>query len=149
MGKVCAFFGHRQIFLTPEENQNLINAIHLVIQKYHITEFWVGGYGDFDRLAAEAVRALKKQYSDVRLCLVQAYLNSKRYMPALYDWTFYPEGQETVPQKFAISARNKYMLQHCDCVIGYVKNPFGGAWLALKQAARYKYPIINCAQKEK
>ena len=38
-----------------------------------------------------------------------------------------PEGIETVPKRFAISWRNKWMIQQSDIVVTYVTHALGGA----------------------
>ena len=55
----------------------------------------------------------------------------------------YPEGIETVPKKFAIHYRNKWMLDKTDIVVTYVTRNFGGAWGVEQQAAKLQKPIIK------
>lgn len=53
-----------------------------------------------------------------------AYLPTKETQ---YKNTLYPEGLESVPLRFAISHRNKWMVEKSDYVIAYVNWNFGGA----------------------
>ena len=72
MSKVCAFFGHREIpagLKKPLEEQ-----ICKAIIEDSITSFWVGGYGQFDSLAAHTVHKLKQEFPEIELLLVLAYL---------------------------------------------------------------------------
>ena len=41
--------------------------------------------------------------------------------------TVYPEGLENVPKRFAIYARNKWMIEKSDFVVTCVNRSFGGA----------------------
>ena len=109
MDKVCAFFGHREIW--DDISAPLEQAIRTAIMQYGVTSFWVGGCGQFDAYAAGSVRRLKKEFPHIRLYLILAYLPMKKdpYFCA-YDSTIYPEGLEFVPKRFAISKRNRWML---------------------------------------
>ena len=56
MGKVCFLFGHRDAsdWLLPELEQ----AVERQYTCYGIRNFIVGGYGNFNRLAGMAVKAV-------------------------------------------------------------------------------------------
>ena len=41
--------------------------------------------------------------------------------------TMLPEGIETVPKRYAIHHRNKWMIDHADYVVTYVTRSYGGA----------------------
>jgi len=49
MEKVCAFFGHREIW--TDISYPLEQAVRAAVED-GVTVFWVGGYGTFDSLAA-------------------------------------------------------------------------------------------------
>ena len=50
--------------------------------------------------------------------------------------TVFPEGLESVPPRYAIDRRNRWMLDRSDYVVTYVRNPYGGA-------AKYKELAIK------
>ena len=52
-----------------------------------------------------------------------------------------PEGIESVPRRFAISYRNKWMLNKSDIVVTYVTRKYGGAW-EFEQTAKKMNKII-------
>ena len=56
----CFFIGHREV----EENllQYILAASERLSVENDVTEFYVGGYGNFDRLAGRAVVMLKARY---------------------------------------------------------------------------------------
>ena len=74
--------------------------------------------------------------------VVLAYLPKVKEDIKLYE-TIYPLGIEVVPPRFAISFRNKWMLQKSDYVVTYIKRPQGGAAqfheLALKKNKKVIY----------
>ena len=75
-GKSCFFIGHRE---TSEAiYPTLYAAVEQHILEYGVTEFIVGHYGVFDRLAASAVKAAKHLYPDVKLILLLPYHPAER-----------------------------------------------------------------------
>lgn len=144
MPKICVFFGHRD--LTSSLAVPLDCAIRHAILEHGITHFWYGGHGNFDRMAARAVVKHQPLFPDIRLELVRAYMPGKaeQNLPP-YDPSIYPDGLEFVPQRFAISHRNRWMVQQCDLVICYVERSFGGVYEACRQAQRRDVPILNLA----
>lgn len=66
-GKSCFFIGHREA--SKEIYSVLYAAVEQHIVEYGVTEFIVGHYGGFDRLAASAVKEAKRFYPEVRLSL--------------------------------------------------------------------------------
>lgn len=141
MERVCAFFGHREIW--KDISVPLEEAVRMAITDYGITNFWVGGYGQFDSCAAGCVRRLKREFPNVRLQLVLAYLPmGEDPLTSSYDSTIYPEGLELVPKRFAISKRNQWMANYCDIAIAYVNQAYGGAYQGYRTAKRKKL-VIN------
>lgn len=59
--------------------------------------------------------------------------------------TVLPEGIETVPPKFAINYRNRWMIDHSDYVVSYVSHTFGGAFKFMSMAQNRKKQVINLA----
>ena len=105
------------------------------------TTFYLGGYGDFDSLAAAAVRRQKTKYPNIEAVLVLAYLN--REMDASrYDGTTYPP-LETVPPRYAIVRRNEWMVRESDVVISGVTHGWGGAAKTLDYAKRRGKVIVQ------
>lgn len=144
MRNICAFFGHREIW--ADISEPLEQAVRSSIAD-GVTEFWVGGYGAFDAQAAECVRRLKREYPAITLHLIVAYLPAKKdTFDDLYDSIVYPEGLEFGPQRFAITKRNRWIVENCDMVIAYVRSTYGGAYTALQLARRKERHIINIAE---
>ena len=119
-GKSCFFIGHREA--SEEIYPVLYAAVEQHIVEYGVTEFIVGHYGGFDRLAASAVKAAKRFYPKVRLTLLLPYHPAERPIPTPdgVDGTFYPPGMESVPRKIAIVRANRYVVDQIDYLIAYV-----------------------------
>ena len=86
-----------------------------------MTEFVVGQYGAFDKMAASCLAEAKKAHPELRLVLLLPYHPSERAvaLPAGFDGRFYPPGMEAVPRRLAIVRANEYMARHCDVLICY------------------------------
>ena len=59
----------------------------------------------------------------------------------VYDRTVYPP-LETVPRRFAISHRNRWMVEVSDVVVAYVLHDWGGAATTLRYAKQKKKKIL-------
>ena len=117
-GKTCFFIGSRHA--TSNILPQLAEAVKKHITEYGVNTFTVGHYGAFDSLVIGVLRELKKSYPDIVLYLLVPYaLNQNREAPAGFNGTFYPEGLEKVPLRYAIVQANRYMVQHSDYLISY------------------------------
>ena len=135
-GKSCFFIGHREA--SEEIYPVLYAAVEQHIVEYGVTEFIVGHYGGFDRLAASAVKAAKHLYPDVKLILLLPYHPAERPIPTAdgFDETFYPSGMESVPRKAAIVRANRYVVDHVDYLIAYTWRPASNARELVEYAKR-------------
>lgn len=125
MLQTCFFVGHHT---APESIQpQLEMAVERHITQYHVAEFIVGRYGNFDRMAAHAVIEAKKRYPTVTLTLLLPYypFGCAEETPADFERTFYPPGLELVPKHAAIPRANQYMIKHCNYLIAYHCGPVG------------------------
>ena len=148
---VCTFFGHRFAPLTEAERIKLNSLIVDLIQNHSVTEFWLGAKGEFDSICSSTLSKIKRDYPDIKLCLVLSYLPTNKedyeWKERFYDHVFLPEEVEVGPQRFAISRRNRWMASNCDYMICYVKNDYGGAYEAMKIALAHKKEVFNICQK--
>lgn len=125
--KSCFFIGHREA--SSEILPALQNAVEQHIVEYGVTEFIVGHYGGFDRLAARAVIDAKAQHPEITLSMLIPYHPVERpvELPYGFDNTFYPPGMEKVPRRLAIVRANRYVVDHVDHLIAYVWHPGSNA----------------------
>lgn len=136
----CTFFGHND---TPQDIRGkLKDKLIYMIENRGADLFYVGDHGNFDRAAISVLRELCAIYPHIRYYVVLAYLpvNDPGYP------TLFPEGIENVPKRFAISYRNKWLVNNSDAVIAYIRRSYGGASQFAKSAEKKKKEIINLAK---
>lgn len=140
IGKRCFFIGHRDAMqdIVPA----LERTVEALITAHGVTEFFVGGYGGFDRLAAGAVIRAKRSHPHIALELLLPYHPSERPIepPNGFDGTFYPPGMERVLRRLAILKANRYMVDHSDCIVAYIRHP-GNARNLLEYARKRSIPV--------
>ena len=127
-------FGHAT---TPYDAIALIEAAaERQYQEQGIRTFIVGNRGNFDSLAATAIKNLKKKYGDISLLLLLAYHPAERpvHLTEGFDNSYYPP-LESVPRQYAIVRANQFMVDTADSIICYV-NRIGNARKLLQQAER-------------
>lgn len=140
----CFFIGHREA--STEVLPALYVAVEQHIVEYGVTEFIVGHYGGFDRIAAKVVIDAKTRYPGITLSLLIPYHPSEQTveLPSGFDNTFYPLGMENVPRRRAIVRANRYMVDHVDYLIAYAWHPGSNARNLLEYAQmREQRNLIN------
>lgn len=146
---IISFAGHSLIPCGAKVKEIVKEKIKEYIANEHFVTFYLGGYGDFDEICAEACRELKKDFENIDLVYVTPYFDlshqvriKEMQMLKLYDSSIYPPIENT-PLKYAISKRNDWMMKCADMIIAYVCHNSGGAYNSLKTAERYNKKIIN------
>lgn len=144
---VCSFFGHREApqSLYPEIKEN----IEYLIAQRKVDCFMVGNQGNFDCMVLKALRELKQEYPCICYNVVLAYMPTHKQKYELHtpEETVLPEGIETVPRRFAISWRNRWMVKESEIIICYIDHTWGGAVQYIKYAQNQGKEIINLSQK--
>ena len=121
---VCTFFGHKD---TPKEIEPTLRSTLIeLIENKNVNVFYVGNNGNFDTMVRRQLEDLSQTYP-ITYSVVLAYLPTEKNKYDNLTNTIYPEGLETVPKRFAISQRNKWMIQQANVVVTYVTHNFGGA----------------------
>jgi hypothetical protein len=140
---ICTFFGHKD---TPKELEPTLRTTLVdLIENHGATEFYVGNNGNFDTMVRRQLENLSQTYP-ITYNIVLAYLPTKKSEYNDYTNTIYPEGIETVPKRFAISYRNKWMVEQSDIVITYVARTYGGAWQFKALAERQEKMVIELSE---
>ena len=140
---LVTFCGHSHVSDSSEVAARLKKCINDLIEE-GATEFYCGGYGEFDSLAAHAVLDAKATHPEIKSYLIIPYLN-REYNKELYDGSIYPPIEDALP-RFAISKRNEWMVEQADVVISGVDHDWGGAATTLKYAKRKKKRIISVVE---
>ncbi len=143
-----AFIGHRQVFARNIESK-LADAIQTEINNGCIA-FTMGTHGEFDDLALNACRRLKKTYSQLQIEVVITSLNSIRKVDER-DIVPYSDVKtvmyeiEDAHYKQQIMLSNRQMIDSCDTLICYVDNTAyrSGAKATLRYAEKKGLKVVN------
>ena len=137
------FFGHKD---TPKEIEPTLRTTLVdLIENHGATEFYVGNNGNFDTMVRRQLENLSQTYP-ITYNVVLAYLPTKKSEYDDYTNTIYPEGIETAPKRFAISWRNKWMIEQSDVVVTYVTHTYGGAAQFKAMAQRQGKMVIELSE---
>ena len=136
MGVSCFIIGHRET--AGDVAPALAEAVERHITEYGVTDFYVGHYGGFDGLAAQAVKEAKERHPEIRLTLVLPYHPAIRPIntPKGFDSTYYPWEEERIPKRLAIIKTNQRMVDTCDYLISYAYHFLGGTGQIVEYARK-------------
>ena len=138
----CTFFGHRDAekAIEPLLRKTLVH----LIENEKVCNFYVGNHGKYDCMVKRLLIELKEIYP-IRYAVVLAYLPGKKsgFEEENTTDTILPEGIESVPPKFAINYRNKWMVEQSDYVVTYVNYTVGGAAKFKEYAIKKDKIVIN------
>lgn len=137
---IVTFCGHREVQEPEKVRKWLYETVEGLIME-GADYFYLGGYGQFDTMAAGIVLELKQKHPNIRSVLVLPYLD-REYDTSGYEESIYPP-LEDVPRRYAISKRNEYMVDYSDVVVAYVVYVFGGASKTLRYAERKRKRIVS------
>jgi len=149
---IITFCGHANFNGTKEYEKKIIDFLQKNIGNT-AAEIYLGGYGNFDNFAYDCCKNYKKNHPRVSLVFVTPYIDiyyqkkHLEYYKTAYDSIIYPE-IENKPPRFAISYRNRYMVEKADWVVAYVNHKWGGAYATYKYAKKKCKCILNLAEAE-
>lgn len=144
---IITFCGHSH-FLGSAEREGEILALLERLVGDNEAELFLGGYGNFDEFAYACSKKFKERHPKVSLVFVTPYLtldyqkNHLEYKSRIYDSILYPE-IEGKPLRFAITYRNRYMVEQADYIIAYIAHSSGGAYRTFKYAKKLGKEIYN------
>ena len=145
---IISFCGHSSFH--PENREELKTKIFDYIcetAENNPTVFYLGGYGDFDDFAKTICVMYKEKHPTSKLVFItpygdESYLEKREPLKNGYDEIVFPDVEAT-PKKYAITARNKWMIRESDLVIAYIDYPFGGAAKTLDYAKKINVKYKN------
>ena len=146
---IITFCGHASYVQKDGDEAAMLSLLEELIGD-DPAELYLGGYGGFDAFAHRCGRKYKETHPNARLIFVTPYMTEayqkSRLEPVkpLYDAIVYPP-IESAPFRFAISHRNKWMVEQADVLIAYVIHEFGGAYTTCKHAKRKKKQVFDFA----
>jgi len=137
----CTFFGHRDC---PDSvKQKLKDTLVQLITVNGVDSFYVGNQGNFDALVYRVLCELRDIYPHIVVTVVRAYMPTKEIANKYGSDAILPEGIEAVPKRYAISWRNKWMIEQSEYVVTYVTRSFGGAAMFAEMAVKESKAVIN------
>lgn len=140
---MVTFFGHKD---TPKEIEPTLRTTLIdLIENHGATEFYVGNNGNFDTMVRRQLENLSQTYP-ITYNIVLAYIPTKKSEYDSFTNTLLPEGIETIPKRFAISYRNKWMINQADVVVTYVTHSFGGAAQFKEMAERQGKTVVELSE---
>ena len=150
--KTATFAGHRQVFQSGIKAR-LYKELDRYLRLDSSFTFYTGGYGEFDKMCASAIRNAKIKFSDIdiKLCLVLPYITESLYRQdslynSMFDEIIIPTDPNSTHYKAAITQTNRWMVQRSDTLIAYVYREYGGAHSTVKYAQKLNKNIINLAE---
>ncbi len=136
----ATFCGHSSVEQKNDIKVWLYHVIDDLIQQ-GCTQFYLGGYGDFDNIAASVLYDIKSNQEVITSTLVLPYPDRKTDTH-LYDGTLYPP-LENVPKRYAILKRNQWMVNNSDIVVTYITHDWGGAYQTYKYAVKKNKTVLE------
>lgn len=151
----CCFSGHRNIpeELQPELRKHVRDGIDYLYAR-GIKTFYAGGALGFDSLAAEAVISRRGEHGDIRLIIVIPCRNQTAKWSdadkAQYD-RINREADEVICLaehyfQGCMHQRNRYMVDHSQVCICYLKKQTGGTAYTVRYAQERGLQIFNLAK---
>ena len=138
---VCTFFGHRDC---PETIKPYLREVLVdLITNKGVDTFYVGNQGRFDGIVRSVLRELEQEHPEIHYAVVLAYMPGKKNEYEDFSDTILPEGIEAVHPRYAISWRNRWMLQRADYVVTYITHSWGGAARYAQKAKRAGKAVID------
>ncbi len=147
---IITFCGHSDFKTTEEYTQKLLTLLEQRIGDTP-AELFLGGYGNFDSFAFECAKKYKEAHPSVSLIFVTPYMTLDYQRTRLvhekkrYDSIIYPHIEDK-PLKYAISYRNRYMVEQADLLICYLTHTWGGAYRTYRYARAKGKCILNLAE---
>ena len=147
---ILTFCGHSRLLATEEINERILYTLKTVVGN-NACDIYLGGYGDFDEIAYQCCKKYKSDNPNISLVLVTPYLTEHyqktrlEYQKDKYYFILYPE-IENKPLKFAITYRNRWMVDKSDFVICAITHTYGGAYKTYLYAKRRKKQIYNVTE---
>lgn len=134
------FCGHSQI-ADSEKFTNWLDDILPALIEGGADKFYMGGHGDFDMLAALAVKQQKNIYKNIMSIIVLAYPDYK-YKKDLYDKAIYP-ALERVPSRLAVIKCSQFMVAQSDVLVSGVVHSSGRSVKTLAYAKKSGKVILQ------
>lgn len=143
---IVTFIGHSKVHYGVDAAKALMEALETNINGEDVT-FYMGLNGKFDWLAKNCCLKYKKKHGNAKIIFVtpyidEKYLNNLRFAIEGFDEVLYPD-LEKVPKRYAIAARNYYMIDNADIVMHYTYHPFTNAMKFVNYASDKNKKLVD------
>ncbi len=138
---IVAFCGHADYVSSSKDKARVLDFLESTIKSDGV-EFFLGGYGFFDQFALECAKAYRARHPNATLALITPYMQTERQDLCEYDTILYP-ALEHVPPRYAISHRNRWIVDQADLIVAYVTRSYGGAYTTYRYALRKNKEIFH------
>ena len=146
MGKVCSFFGHRNLAGESQKISRILKEVLVDLIEKGTDTFYVGCHGEFDVLASQIAYDLKTDYPQIQVILILCYAGELNSAKSRFHDFFFPLEVEMTPKRACIVKRNRWVIDNSDWIVSFVKYETGGAHSALEYARKHKKQIIEISQ---
>lgn len=147
---IVAFCGHSSYISNIEDEKIIIDFLIKSVND-EPCDFFLGEYGNFDKFAYACAKKYKSTHHNSKLIFITPYystnyqnthLNSKK---EYFDSIIFPD-LETVPPRYAIKRRNKWIVDNANIVIAYITHDYGGAYEMFNYAKKKNKIVYNIAE---
>ena len=150
--KICCFSGHREI--SPESEEIVFVNVMNTIEKLYNEGFRVfraGGAIGFDRIAADAVLALRQKHSDVQLHVYIPCLDQNKYFSKEENEHYLAQARAAdkvmclykTYQKGCMLERNRALVNGADALVCYLRKNTGGTAYTVNYAISNNLRVIR------
>lgn len=154
--KTVCFTGHRDVKITPELKDRLMDTLEKLIEM-GCTDFYAGGATGWDMLCEAAVLALRKKYTGIKLHLIlpcvcseqtKMWRDEQKLLQALIR--VFADSEEYAAQHYCngcMKLRNERLVSYADCCVCYYnkKSPCGTGQ-TVRMAINRGIEIFNMAE---
>lgn len=141
--------GHRDLYRYNRLEEKLYSLFKALMLKKEFVEIYVGRNGDFDLIAATAVRRAQKavgRENSAMILVFPAQMKNFSVYGCDYDNTVAIEGLRGF---YLIDKQNRWMVEQCDLLVCYAEHEKDGILTALKHAERLHKEVINLAVRQR
>lgn len=150
-----SLFGHREVERASEIEVRLELLLYDLINQKEYVEFLIGRDGEFDLLAASAIRRAVRRYGygNTSLILVLPYMktkyrdNEQSYL-SYYDEVEICADSSEAHYKSAIQVRNRCMVDRSDMVVCCIQHKSGGAYRTMQYTEEQGKQVRNLADSQ-
>ena len=144
---IITFCGHSNFLSSVEYEEKILRLLEELVRDSH-ADIYLGGYGEFDNFAYRCCKKFQQHHKNISIVFITPYITLEyqkhhlNVLKDLYDSIIYPQIEDK-PLRFAITYRNRWMIEKADFVISYISYKKGGAYATYKYAKSKGKIIFN------